>query len=237
MIIRAHLILSLVLFFLLGLTLNPQTSFAQSLRILKIQGKKAIVEISDPSKVRVNDIYSFDIDDSNSSDFSSQNSSTRTLNGSRKHALGFDLSFSYLKTDTTNNDNTSFTLAGIYLWNFKSFEVGPTLSYGNFNQSGSQTNTVSGGAQFFYNFSDNKPGVESIFSLAAIATIGSTTPNSGNSTTTLTAMTGLNYRWFGLSPNFCISISALYSYAKVSGNLNEANTSGAKILGGLTTYF
>lgn len=221
---------------LLFLTIYLSCFFAdaQTFKILKIQGKKAIVEVNDPSQIHVNDIFSLD-DDSVSN---SSSSKTRSNITDRHYGLGMDFSFSNLKADATNSEAaSSLSVNGSFLWNFKFFEIGPTLGFGNYKQANSENTTTSFGVVGFYNFTDNKPQTEHIFSVTAAANMSSANPSTGNTTTTTTFVAGPNYRWFVLSQDHCLSISALYSLAKTTGGVLDTTTTGFKVVGGIATYF
>ena len=190
------------------------TQAEQTFKVIKIQGKRAVVEMSDPSSVSVNDNYSV----------GSSSISTKT---SFRRDYAIEANFSYIN-QTSSPSSTQLTLGGEFLWNFKQYEVGPLLQYVSTSAGGFNTSSTAFGAIGYYNFNENKVGVEGVVS--AVARI-SQSSGSGSSATNLAA--GANYRWFVLSGDHCFSFSALYSTTQTSG----ASVSGIVLSGGIATYF
>ena len=69
--------------FIASVLLTSQAATAQSFKVLKIQGKKAIVEISDPNSVSLNQTYNVG-SGSDSSSSSTGSSSSGLKSGVRK---------------------------------------------------------------------------------------------------------------------------------------------------------
>ena len=189
---------------------------AQSFKVVKIAGKKAIVEVSDPKSIKINETYNVG--------GTGESSAPAPMGkaGKRDNAIAFNFSFSSI------NSVTNTTVGGAYLWNMKSYEAGPVVQIDNASGGGVSRSTSAFGAQGFYNFNENKPGVEGVLSAVGEVLISS---GSGNSSTAIAA--GGNYRWFILSGDHCFSFSALYS--STSGN--GASVSGFGLTGGIVTYF
>ena len=191
-------------------------SQAQTFKVVKIQGKKAIVEVSDPSMISLNQSY-------NVAD-SSMPTPSGGKGGKRDNAIAMDFSYS-----STSNPSLSVLLFnGSYLWNMRKYEVGPVLGIQNFSGGGISSNTTLVGALGYYNFNENKPGVETVLSA-----IGRISVNSGGGGSATNFAAGGNYRWFVLSQDHCFSFSALYSMTQSSGT----SSSGFVLQGGIATYF
>lgn len=190
---------------------------AQSFKVVKIQGKKAIVEVNDPTLVSVNETYNVGADS-----FPVSGGGSKV--GGRDHGIAVNFSFLSQSSPTAS----AMTLGGTYLWNFKKWEAGPNLQVSNASAGGVSTNTTTIGGMGFYNFSDNRVGVDKIFAITGGLGIVS---GSGSSVTQLSV--GPNYRWFMLSSDHCFSFSALYKMAQASGS----TVSGFELLGGISTYF
>lgn len=193
--------------------LSFSLSQAQTFKVVKIQGKKAIVEVSDPSLISVNQSY-------NVGDSAMPVSGSK--GGRREHALGFIFSF---LNQTSPTSSSILSLDGSYLWNMRSYEVGPLLGFST--STGSSSTAF--GAMGFYNFTENKPGVEALWALEGRLKVESQSP--GGSATKIEL--GGNYRWFLLSNDHCLSASLLYYMSQTSG----VSTSGIKMLAGISTYF
>lgn len=200
--------------------LTSNLALAQSFKVVKIQGKKAIVEVSDPSMISVNQSY-------NVGDSSMPVSSAK--GGKRDHGIAFDLN---ITNQMTSPSVTQITANGTYLWNFKTYEIGPTLGLQSASGGGASTSSTVIGGLGHYNFNDNKPGVESIWSAVGKLAIGSSSGGGASSSATIFGA-GINYRNFLLSPDYCLTFSGIYQMQQVSGS----STSALVITGGIAAYF
>lgn len=202
--------------FILAALFTFNLAQAQSFKVVRIQGKKAIVEISDPTMVSVNETYNVGVG----------SSSSGGGKGSFKRDNAIDFTFSYLSQ--SNPTYSQMVLGGAYLWNMKSYEFGPELSLTNTTSGGSSTNTTTFGGLGYYNFNENKVGVETVMSA-----VGALSMTSGGGASTTNISLGGNYRWFLLSGDHCLSFSALYRMVQASGT----SVSGFVLQGGIATYF
>lgn len=216
----------LILILILAVFMVFNISEAQSFKIIKIQGKKAIVEVDNVALIEVNKTYST----------STENVPLSKVGKSsfkRDHAIG--ASFYYITSSALNTSTNSMSLSGEYLWNMKRYEYGPVLNYSSTSAGGIDTNSISVGGVGFYNFSENKVGTDKIFSLYGALAFGSTGGSVSTSETTL--QLGPNYRWFLLSGDHCLSVSALYTTGQRSSGGANTSTSGFMLAGGIVTYF
>ena len=202
------------IFFVASLLIAFTARAEQSFKIIKIQGKRAVVEMSDPSSVSLNQSYNV-------------GSSSVSTKSSFRREYGIAANFSYFN-QTTAPTSTQLTLGGQFLWNMKQYEAGPILQYLSTSSGGFNTSSTSFGAIGYYNFVENKVGVEGIPSAVAQVTQSS---GSGSSATSIAL--GANYRWFVLSGDHCFSFGALYTTTQSSG----ASVSGIVLNGGIATYF
>lgn len=215
-----HLIL------ILALIATYSLSRAQSFKIIKIQGKKAIVEVDDVDQIEVNKTYSA----------SAENAILSKIGKStfkRDHGIG--ASFFYMNTSASGVSSNYMNLSGEYLWNMKRYEFGPVLSYSSTSSGGFDSTSTSIGGEGFYNFTENKVGTDKIFSIYGALAFNSTGGSISTSDTTLKL--GPNYRWFLLSGDHCLSISALYMTGQRSSGGTNSSTSGFMLAGGIVTYF
>ncbi|MGZ3692552.1 MAG: hypothetical protein ACXVAX_13670, partial [Pseudobdellovibrio sp.] len=95
-------------------TLAFATAHAETFKVLKIQGKKAIVEMSDPTQVSLNKSY----DVGGSSTAPSGPTSFK-----RDNAIAANFSY----TSQSSPSVSVMNLSGSYLWNMKTYEVGPVV--------------------------------------------------------------------------------------------------------------
>ncbi len=191
---------------------------AQTFKVIKIQGKKAIVEVNDPTMVTVNQTYNVGGDSSSLAPYSAGKT------GGRDH--GIALNFSFI---SRSSPSVSFmSLGGTYLWNFKKWEAGPSLSLSNSSFGGVTSNSTTIGGVGFWNFNENRLGVDKILSVT-----GGLGVTSGSGTSTTELYVGPNYRWFMLSQDHCFSMSAIYKMAQASGS----TSSGFELSAGIATYY
>lgn len=200
------------LLFIVSILFTFDVSQAQTFKVVKIQGKKAIVEVSDPSQISVDQTYNVG---------SSMPTSGSGKSGSRKYGIALD--FSMLSQSSPSY--SEMKLSGKYIWNLQKYEIGPVVELSNVSPG---TNTTEFGATGFYNFNPNNPGAPTVLSILGKLTIGS---GSGSSTTNI--YLGPNYRWFLLSSDHCFSFSALFKMSQSSGTTYSA----LKLEAGISTYF
>ncbi|MCC2677512.1 MAG: hypothetical protein K0R29_88 [Pseudobdellovibrio sp.] len=200
--------------------LGFQIAHAQSFKVVKIAGKKAIVEVDDPKMINVNQTYTV----GGGGDMMGSSYTGGSGGYKRDNALTFDFSY---RTQSSPSIST-LSLSGSYLWNLKQYEFGPLLGIANISGSGASTNVTTFGGLGYYNLNENKPGVPTVLAVVGELSI---TSGSGSSVTNISA--GGNYRWFLLSGDHCFSTSLLYNLSQSSGN----NTSGFSIESGIATYF
>lgn len=191
---------------------------AQTFKVIKIQGKKAIVEVNDPTMVNVNQTYNVGGDSSSMAPYPTGKT------GGRDHGIALNFSFVSRSSPT----QSSMALGGTYLWNFKKWEAGPTVELTNSSGSGITTNSTTVGGVGFWNFNENRIGIDKILSVTGGLGI---TSGSGSSSTVL--YVGPNYRMFMLSQDHCFSMSAVYQMAQTSG----ATASGFLLTAGIATYY
>jgi len=89
--------------------LSFQISHAQSFKVVKIAGKKAIVEVDDPKMINVNQTYNVGGGDVMSSSY--------TGSGGYKHDNAISFNFSYVSVSSSSV--STLTLAGSFLLNLK----------------------------------------------------------------------------------------------------------------------
>ena len=187
-----------------------QIAEAQTFKVVKIQGKKAIVEMSDPSLVNLNQTYNVG------------GSSGGPTSFKRDNAIAANFSYS------SRSSITEIQLGGTYLWNLKQYEFGPLVQLQNTSSGGVSSNITTFGGTGFYNFNENKVGVETVLSA-----VGTLSLSSGGGISTTNINLGGNYRWFLLSGDHCFSFSGLYKMVQASG----ASASGFALEAGIATYF
>ncbi len=215
---------------IVSLLILQQIALAQSFKILKLQGKKALVEIDDPDLVELNKSYNT---------ISAQILTDKHTKPSYKRDFGISTSLSYssLKADTAGGGVTTNTssLNASLLWNLKRYEVGPILGYESTQAGTSNSTETRYGVAGFYNLNENKITTMRILSVYGEVTVGSQSGTSSGATNTLKL--GPNYRWFLISGDHCFSGALLYSIDKSPSGTTSVTKSGFELAFGISTYF
>ena len=137
---RLVLIFSIAIF-------SSMIAHSQTFKIVKIQGKKAIVEIDDPELIEVNKSYNTSI--------AVSTPDKSKLGFKRDYGIASAFSFSSLKSDASGaTTTTTLSLTGTLLWNLRKSEIGPSLGYSSTKNGAADTTILSFGGAGFYNFSD-----------------------------------------------------------------------------------
>lgn len=220
--------------FLAASTLTT-TAFAQQFNVIQVKGNRAIIEVQTGEKLKVGESYSVGKSEFGEDEFADVKSKRK---GQRKNLIGLNFSLSNLKPDTTNAKSTTIIESTIkYGWNLKQYEVAPlvTLSFTKPENTDAST-TIGFGAAGSYNFQQNVPGTELIFSADAQLILTSTkTPTaSGNGTAFLI---GPGAKWFSLSNDYAIAGGVYLSMDKQSIGNSNFTTSGLVMQIGLSNYF
>lgn len=228
----------------LSLSLSAQ---AQSVRVTKVSGKKAIVvrESGPPLKVGMvlngeggDELGDSDLDASGGASGGGKSS------GSRGHTLGGGASLSTTSTDTgtAKNNSTQIDLDARYGWNKKVMEFGPHFRLGRSSTKVGNTDTSSTtfglGGFFDYNFQPNVPGAEMIW--AAGATLdwrNSSTSSGGSDSSTIDFFIGPALKWFPLGNSVAVRIDAGLDYARTSTNTVTSTAMTFLARAGLQVYF
>lgn len=221
-------------FTLMTLGLNAH---AQTLKVVKVKGKQAIVNIQSGS---LSEGETVNVGDGGGMDIESGGGGT-SGKGNRNYVIGGSFIFSNTKADTAGAEAVNtLGLSAKFGWNFKRFEVGPILEFTSSKSGTTELTDTAFGGFAAYNFIENKSGVPMIFSVDGVLTMGSSKISTGSSssTTNMTSATvGPFVKWFGLSNDFCLEAGAVYSYRKDSISTGDTTITGIKLVGGISTYF
>lgn len=204
---------------------------AQQFNVVQVKGNRAIVEVQTGEKLKVGESYS--VGKTNGEEESSNNAK-----GARNYLLGLDLSLSSTKSDSAGAV-TVLEMGGVvkFGWNKKKYEFGPVGIF-EYTKLGSLEPSTTFGIGGFgtYNFQNNEPGTELIFS--GDAQFVYTTQKQGSSSTNgYDIQLGPFVKWFGLSGDHCITGGLVFSFNKQSPTGGDVTTSGIKAIAGISTYF
>lgn len=212
-----------------GLLATPAN--AQSFKVLKVKGNKAIIQFSRGETLEKGESYSVSGEGPSES-------------GSSGGARGKTVSFSSdLFTGSTSSGNgasssrTSFDVAGRYGWNDGMMEYGPIASIAYLSIGGASTRAIGVGGFFDYNLVENKPGVDLVYGAGAQAAIGQSSDSGGESGSLFTLDGGGQLKWFPFGHDTAIRLDAGLRYQRTSVSNITTTTTGLAIAAGLQTYF
>jgi hypothetical protein len=218
---------------------------AQNVRVIKVSGKKAIVERESGPPLKVGMILNVSGDDSSEADQEASGGSGKMrAPGSRNHTLGGGVSLSTTSTDsgTTKTSSTAIDLDARYGWNKKIMEFGPHFRLGRSStKTGTtdiSTTTFGIGGFFDYNFQPNLPGTEMVWAAGATADYRNSSPSTGSSdTSTIDFFIGPALKWFPLGNSVAVRLDAGLDYARSSTNTTTATSTTFLAHAGLQVYF
>lgn len=224
--------------FLLGALLATSVSQAQQAKVVKVQGRKAIVQFPDDIKPKVG--QTFDVGGGVSMGGGGGN-------GSRAMIVGGSAELSSLTTSTSSTSATALAVSGRYGWNKGQMEYGGIAGLTYSSSPGTSSRLLEVGGFFDYNMDPNDPGVEMVYGFGGLAKLGSAAATTGNTESTGMKMTfegGGQLKWFPFGNSVAVRGDAVYRFISNNGQAltgsatNTSNTvTGFVIYGGLYVYF
>ncbi len=215
------------------LTLAALPAQAQQAKVLKVQGKKAIVQFPDDARPQVGQL----IDVGTGSSMGSMTAGHGA--GSRDMIVGGSAAFSSLTTSTSSTSISILDLSGRYGWNKGEMEYGGLGSFYYKTEPGSSLRTIGVGGFFDYNLVPNVTGTELVYGAggeAVYAMISTTTGTLETSATTLRFQGGGQVKWFPFGNTVAVRGDAVYRFQQ-NGGTPSSTTTGFVFLGGLYVYF
>jgi len=206
---------------------------AQEARVIKVQGKKAIVQFDDGYKPKVGEILGGGGGDSGGGGGGSS--------GGRDTILGGSAEFSSLSTNPGGASTSGLSLAVRYGWNAVDMEYGPIGSFSYATASSSSSRAIGVGGFFDYNLVPNKVGNDMVYGLGAMGTYVTTTTTTGSvesNSSTMKFELGGQVKWFALGNSVAIRGDGVYSHEQITPASGTSTTrSGFVVRGGLYVYF
>lgn len=206
---------------------------AQTAKVVKVSGKKAIVQFPDDARPKVGQT----IDLSGGGDGGDTGG---VSSGSRETIIGGSASISNLSQSQSSSSTTSLQISGTYGWNTGTMEYGPLAVLTYSTTTGSSARLLAAGGFFDYNFVPNTPGNDLVYGLGVEGFFGSTSASTGSADVTGTQTTfqgGGQLKWFPLGNTVAIRGDVVYRYSSTSTAGTSTNTSGIVVEGGFYIYF
>lgn len=220
-------------FVLVGLMVFASASVrADQAKVLKVQGKKAIVQFPDDARPRVGQLIDLGGSGSEVSMAAGHGS------GSRNIIVGGSAAFSSLTSSTSSASSSTLDLLARYGWNKGEMEYGGIGSFYYTSVTGSSTRQIGVGGFFDYNLIPNTPGTELVYGAGGelqYAMVSVTTGAAESSSSLIRLQGGGQVKWFPFGNTVAIRGDLVYRYQQ-SGS-PTTTISGLVALGGLYVYF
>jgi hypothetical protein len=213
--------------------IQPITLLAQTLRIERLKGQKALVEITS-GQVEIGKTYSLQSSDGKMTEATSNDShGRRRVLGLEGSILGYTS-----ETSTVNGSSSSrstFSFQSYFGWNFKKYELGPILSFVT-SSGGVQTSSFGIGGFFDYNLAENTS--ERKFLLGLLGSIQLLNAEAGGSKSSgQTLAVGGFLKWFPGPSWLCLRSNLKYEMTDSKTSLVTTKTTGFSLTSGVAGYF
>jgi hypothetical protein len=225
--------------------LLSSAAHAQSFKVVKVKGNKAVIEL--PKGITLEKGERYTIDAEKSGESAAEVTSEDT--GSRARVVGGEADLfvgsTNRKTPTrsTSESGMQFSIAGKFGWNTGQLEYGPLLALAYESDSDSKNRTIAIGGFFDYNFTPNTFGVETIYGLGAMLSVGQIATETSASRTTTDSSTILSFfagpfaKWFVFGHSTCLRGDLGLRYSSLSEDSTTTTTTGLGGSVGFETYF
>jgi len=217
--------------------LTANHAYAQTVKVLKVSGRKAIVQTAPGTELKVGQTLNVEDDALGEG---SDKSSFPPSNGKRANSAGFSGDLSAVNAGHTNGTasltTTIFDLNAFYGWNKVTMEFGPRLGLSSVSAGGSNTSQYTAGGFFDYNFVPNNPGTELVYGAGGTVDLGTASQSSGSGSV-MNFFAGGNLKWFPLGISVAVRGDAGLVYYKTSTSGDTITQTGFMIKGGFQVYF
>lgn len=215
-------------------TLTCTAAHAQKIRVRKVKGNQALVEITGSTSLRQGASYDL---------ISPDEFGDETETNNRKYVIGLNFAMTNTKSDAANSVSTTMIdFRGRFGWNFGNFELGPVLSYAG-NIADVTATTIKGGGFADWNIISNIPGEAFIYGLGTVVQFGQYDPGVTSTTASykydLIEMFGGPFvKWFPTGGPYGFRLDVGYLYQRQSTqSLGNFVVSGMSASAGIFAYF
>lgn len=219
---------------------SPSTATAQTAKVIKVSGKKAIVQFPDDARPRVGQTIELGGGGMQSMDGGGSHSSGGGA-GSRSMIVGGSAELSSLTPSGSSTSTTVFGVDGRYGWNAGIMEYGGIGYLAYSSTTGSSNRKLEAGGFFDYNLVPNTSGTEIVYGGMAVAKFGQLSRTTGSNEISGTLMTlelGGQLKWFPLGNSIAIRGDVLYRIESVGDSVKAlASGSGLVAKAGFYIYF
>lgn len=212
--------------------------FAQQAKVIKVQGRKAIVQFPEDNRPRVGQVLDLS---GGAVSIAGESHSSSGPSGPRSMIIGGSGELSSLTPSGSSTSSTRLALDARYGWNMGIMEYGAigTISY--YSTTGSSSRKLEAGGFFDYNLVPNVTGTDLVYGGMATAKIGQLGYTAGNAELSGTLMTlefGGQLKWFPLGNNVAVRGDVLYRLESVADSVKVyALGSGLVAKAGFYIYY
>lgn len=214
------------------------TAFTQTAKVIKVQGKKAIVQFPDDARPHVGQTIDLGGGGISSMDGGSHRSSSTAA---RAMIIGGSAELSSYTVSGNASSTTSFAGDARYGWNAGVMEYGALGAFAYTSTTGLSSRALLAGGFFDYNLVPNTSGTELVYGGGAVARIGqisTTTLNQEYSGSVMQLDLGAQLKWFPLGNTVAIRGDILYRVESIGDSVKTKSTgSGLVAKAGLYVYF
>ena len=219
--------LSLVVF-ALAFFGNTNVSFAQKIKVKKIKGNTALIEMSTP----LEEGQSYDLQTTSlSMDVNYSNPSSNL----RSHSLTLGLDFSSLKGETVQEN--SFSAQGRYGWNFSNLELCVVGGAGYLDTGAGAIIDFSSGGYLDYNLIPNQGVRSAIYGPFGLLTFGSKQFSAGGNANLLTLNGGGFFSYFIHETSTALRLEGFINLKQVNAAVGQSSLTGFGGRGLLVFYY
>ena len=212
------------------------SAFAQQAKVLKVSGRKAIVQFPDDARPKAGQMIDLGVGGVSSM---SSDSGVHKTTGARSQMFGGSGEFSNLTNSSSSVSTSTFQLEGRYGINQGEMEFGGLLAFLYRSSTGTSSRSIGPGGFFDYNLVPNRPGTELVYGGGALAqyfAVSTTTGSAEASSSTLRFELGGQLKWYPLGDQLAVRGDLVYRYDQNSGTTSYTTT-GFVVKGGLYFYF
>lgn len=213
-------------------------AWAQSLKVIKVKGSQAIVNVNNGS-VDVGQVIKIPAaGEAGDEELELTGGST----GPRRHLIGIDTGEYRTGKDESpsgaGNTSTYLDLKARYGWNTGIMEYGAIGALGLQDTGTGNQTTFGGGGYFDFNFTPNKTGNDKIWGAGIEGVyLNTALPSGGGNSTTLQFFPSGFFKWFILKTPTALRVDVGYRYSEAT--TGSAKTKGSYVVAkaGFAVYF
>lgn len=204
------------------------------LRVIKVKGKKGIVQFPKHLNYKSGDTIRIDQGVWQEKGLDG--------NGKRDYSISLQASYGETSQSTASSGVTTKVESGLlstaikFGFNFRKHEFGPETSYLISRIDDEQATTVSLGGFYHFNFKENKPGAEFVpYAGPSAALISQDSDNVKRDGLKLGV--GAGVRWFPMNDHVTLIGEFRFDYSTLTANSAEITSTGFTLGAGIGSYF